>query len=270
MTDASGPQKVLFVGGAPRSGTSVTHALVCTAPACNAYHPEISFISPIFECYANGMAQWETHTRSFFQIPEHLKLHVRKLAQQSMFYLWRVLNHPKVLCVKDPLLTKNFPAVKAVMEWPCQFITVLRHPHDVIRSQQEVYQRSSVPMDEGTVFHLAEEYMGSYAHVDDPEMEGSLFHFRYEDLGTEWLVDQLRAFTGLGGIDPKQTWEDGAHKATEEEKADPFYSPKYHGPIDTTRRFEPLAPHFQAIVNRVCAPIMERCGYFPDGTVEKW
>ncbi len=270
MSETTGPRKVIFVGGAPRSGTSVTHALLCTAPGCNDYHCEISFVRPIYESYTVGMDQWESHTSHFFKVPEHLKLHVRKLVQQSMFYIWRVLKQPVIMCVKDPLLTQNFASVKAVTEWPTQFVTVLRHPHDVIRSQQEVYARSGIEMNASNVYRLAEEYMHSYAHLDDPEMEGSVFHFRYEDLGQDWLTDQLRSFTGMGGIDPLQLWDQGAHKATEAEKADPFYSPKYHGPIDTTRRLDPLSPEFRQIVNRICAPLMERCGYLPDGTVEVW
>jgi hypothetical protein len=270
MNTPTGPMKVIFVGGAPRSGTSVTHALLCTAPACNAYHPEISFVRPIFESYAVGMEHWEGHTSSFFQIPEHLRLHVQKLAQQSMGLVWRALKQPKVLCVKDPLLTRNFVAVKAVIGWPCQFVTVLRHPHDVIRSQQEVYARARVTMDAAEVYRLAHEYMQSYAHVDDPDLEGSVFHFRYEDLGNDWLTDQLRAFTGLGGIDPERIWDNGSYQPSERERADPFYSPKYHQKLDTTRRLDPLAPAFQEIVNGVCAPLMERCGYRPDGTVDPW
>ncbi|MFN7052045.1 MAG: hypothetical protein ACK4NH_08030, partial [Gemmobacter sp.] len=62
----------------------------------------------------------------------------------------------------------------------------------------------------------------------------------------------------------------GTHEPSELEKADPFYSPKYHGPIDTTRRLDPLTPEFQSIVNELCAPVMERCGYLPDGGVERW
>lgn len=270
MNTPNQPMKVIFVGGAPRSGTSVTHALLCTAPSCNDYHPEIGFVRPIFESYTVGMHHWEGHTSQFFKVPEHLKLHVRKLAMQSMHYMWRVLKQPKVMCVKDPLLTKNFVAVKTVMEWPCQFITVLRHPHDVIRSQQEVYAKSGVVMDEVEVYRLSEEYMLSYAHVDDPDMEGSVFHFRYEDLGNDWLTDQLRAFTGMGGIDPLLIWDQSAHEPSELEKADPFYSPKYHRPIDTSRRLDPLNPEFQRIVNSVCAPLMERCGYHFDGTMTAW
>lgn len=270
MDTTTGPMKVIFVGGAPRSGTSVTHALLCTAPASNEYYPEIGFVRPLFEAYSVGMEHWEAHTSQYFKIPEHLKLHIRKLAQQSMSLVWRVLKQPKVMCVKDPLLTKNFVAVKTVMEWPCQFVTVLRHPHDVLRSQQEVYTRSGVVMDEVEVYRLCEQYMLSYAHVDDPDMDGSVFHFRYEDLGQDWLTDQLRAFTGMGGIDPAAIWDQGAHDPSELEKADPFYSPKYHRPIDTTRRLDPLAPEFQLIANELCAPIMERCGYNPDGSVESW
>lgn len=270
MSETSGPRMAIFVGGAPRSGTSVTHALLCTAPAANAYHPEISFARPVFEAYSVGMEHWEAHSRHFFKVPDHLRLHVRNLAQQTMALIWRSQQRPVVLCVKDPLLTPHFPAVKAVMEWPCLFVTVLRHPHDVVRSQQEVYTRSNVEMTAVDVYQLASGYMRSYAHLDDPEMAGSLFHFRYEDLGTDWLVEQLRGFTGMGGIDPVHLWDKGAHQATEEEKADPFYSPKYHGPLDTTRRFEPLTPQFAQIVNELCGPLMERCGYHPDGSVEPW
>lgn len=270
MNTPTAPIKAIFVGGAPRSGTSVTHALLCTAPACNNYHPEVDFIRPIFESYSVGMENWSGHTSQFFEKPEHLKLHVRKLAMQSMSYMWRVLKQPKVMCVKDPLLTPNFPAVKAVMEWPSQFVTVLRHPHDVIRSQQEVYALSGVEMSEIDVHQLARQYMLSYAHVDDPEMANSVFHFRYEDLGHDWLTDQLRAFTGMGGIDPSQIWNNGAHEPSELEKADPFYSPKYHRGIDTSRRLDPLKAEFQAIVNSVCAPLMERCGYNSDGTMAVW
>ncbi|GEM_PF-1626223 len=270
MAEATAPMKVIFVGGAPRSGTTVTHALLCTAPACNQYHPEISFVRPIFQSYQTGLDLWESHTATFFQVPEHLRLHVQRLAQQSMSHVWRVLSKPRILCVKDPLLTCDFAAVKAVMEWPCQFVTVLRHPHDVIRSQQEVYARSGVPMDETTVHRLATEYVESYAHLNDPDLESSVFHFRYEDLEHDWLISQLRDFTGMGGIDPDQIWQKGSQTPSEAGKANPFFSPKYHRPIDTTRRLGPLPPKFQAVVNDICANVMQSCGYFPDGTLEKW
>jgi hypothetical protein len=33
---------------------------------------------------------------------------------------------------------------------------------------------------------------------------------------------------------------------------------------------DPLKKDFQTIVNSVCAPLMERCGYNSDGTIAVW
>lgn len=268
MTEPTGPKKTIFVGGAPRSGTTVTHALLCTAQAVNAYHPEISFVRPVFESYAVGMRNWESHTKHFFQVPEHLLHHVRKLTQESMRHVWRVLKKPTVLCVKDPLLTPLFPIVRQVSDGPTQFITVLRHPHDVIRSRQEVFTRAGHEMTPVDVEKVVEQYLASYAHLNNPAMAKCLFHFRYEDLGNEELTDQLRAFTGLGGINPEKIWSDRNPNEGLIAQADPFYSPKYLRPLDTTRRFEPLDTKFQEVVNHHCQAIMELNGYNRDGTVE--
>jgi len=51
-------QPMIFVGGAPRSGTTVTHALLCTSDRTNAFHPEISFVRPLFNAYSVGMQNW--------------------------------------------------------------------------------------------------------------------------------------------------------------------------------------------------------------------
>ena len=62
----AGPSKIVFVGGAPRSGTSVTHALICTSRSVSPYHREISFFRGIPLAYRNGRAAWREHTRHFF------------------------------------------------------------------------------------------------------------------------------------------------------------------------------------------------------------
>lgn len=49
-------QSIVFVGGAPRSGTTVTHALLCTSRRTNTYCPEISYVTPILTAYGQGMA----------------------------------------------------------------------------------------------------------------------------------------------------------------------------------------------------------------------
>jgi hypothetical protein len=261
-------QKVIFVGGAPRSGTSVTHALICTAQACNKYHPEISFVRPVLESYVIGMENWEAHTHAFFSIPDHLLLHVRSLLQTQMSYIAKVLGNPPVLCVKDPLLTPNFPALNAVLGWPVQFITVLRHPYAVVRSFQEVIERLGQTFTAAHAQLAAEEYVRSYAHLDDPSLDGMVFWLRYEDLTNPGTLEALRAFTGLPGIDPDAVWRREAHIPSPEQQADAWYSPKYHKPINTQNRLPPLDPENQAIVSAICAQTMQRFGYSTSGKTQ--
>jgi len=66
-------QPMIFVGGAPRSGTTVTHALLCTSDRTSPYHPEISFVRPLFNVHAVGMQNWAAHTSAFFKEPAHFK-----------------------------------------------------------------------------------------------------------------------------------------------------------------------------------------------------
>lgn len=262
------PNKVIFVGGAPRSGTSLTHALLCTAQAVNRYHPEISYVRPVLESYAVGMEKWQAHTSGFFREPEHFKLHIRKLITIQLTYIARVLTYPRVLCVKDPLLTPYFPMMREVLGWPSQYVTVLRHPHNVIRSLQEVVEREGNEFDDELINFAVNDYLNSYVHIDDPALEGVLMCLRYEDLNEPETIEALRDFTNLPGIDPANIWKDDNHQPTAEEQADPWYSPKYHSAIDTTSRLSPLAPHIREVVNEVCGPMMEEYGYLPDGSYE--
>ena len=73
---SANPQRpVIFVGGAPRSGTTVTHALLCTSDKANSYCPEISFVRPIVNGYAVGMQNWAIHTTAFFKNRDEFRVH---------------------------------------------------------------------------------------------------------------------------------------------------------------------------------------------------
>lgn len=264
----SPPSKVIFVGGAPRSGTSVTQALICTATAVNSYHPEISFVRPILESYVVGIEKFSVHTRRFFREPEHFKLHARKTINMQLMHISAVLQFPSVLCVKDPMLTPLFPAMREVLGWPSQYVTVLRHPHHVIRSLQEVVERGGDEFDEELIQFAAQDYLNTYEHIEDPSLEDALMCLRYEDLEAEETIEALRDFTGLPGIDPDNIWKDIPYRVTAQDQTDPWYSPKFYEGLDTNLRLSPLAPHICEIVNDVCGGIMEDYGYLPDGRCE--
>lgn len=253
------PKRVIFIGGAPRSGTTVTHELVCTSSHTNRYHPEISFVLPLINSYTRGINNWPNHTSAFFAEKEHFRIHVGNHVRASLAHVAKVLGNPEILSVKDPLMTPSFPTVRELLGDDARFITVMRHPYDVVRSLQEVTQKS------GKVFNKAEAQAGArqfrhtYAHLDDPKLAGALFCFRYEDILEEATLDGLRKFTGMEDIDPSKV---GAASApAKKDDSNPWFSPKYHAPIDTKSRLSPLAPAYRQVVREICAPLMERFGY---------
>lgn len=261
LANFEGPIHV--VGGAPRSGTTVTHALICTSKRVNNYHPEISYVRPIVEAYPLGLGNWQNHTRAFFLEKEHFRLHMRNVVNVAFSQIHRSLGTPEILCVKDPLLTPEFPALRDILRERVRFITVIRHPHDVVRSRQEVARKAGKAFTDNVVRAISREYTLAYRHTDDPAFGNQLYVFRYEDLLANETLTGLRAFTGCDDISPDNIW--GARQLQEQDQdssvVTPWGSPKYRRPIDLTSRLTPLDASYRSIVNDTCGALMERFAY---------
>jgi hypothetical protein len=262
MTDI--PQKIFFVGGAPRSGTTVTHALLCSSKKTNPYHPEISYITPIFKAYMTGLNNWDGHTFAFFKEKEHFRLHMAKLLSESFAHISNVFGNPEILCVKDPLLTPYFPRVVDIFRRRARLVTVIRHPYAVVRSRQEVARKAGRGFGPEAAAAVCREYNLSYQHLDNPALKEVLMHFRYEDILNEDVLKSLRDFTGCPDISPDNVW---GEKKPEPEKLDstsakdPWFSPKYHKPINIDNRLGDLDMAMKKLTDNHCGVLMERFGY---------
>jgi len=252
-------QPMIFVGGAPRSGTTVTHALLCTSDRTSPYHPEISFVRPLFSAYSEGMQNWN-HTNSFFKEPSHFDVHMRFIVLHSLNHIAKVQGNPEILCVKDPLLTPLFPWVHQLLGDQSRFVTVVRNPYDVVRSRQEVVEKTGRAFTIQDAASVANEYMRSYAHLDDKALQAVLFVLKYEDLIEPAVIAGLREFTGCDDISPDKVWAEQP-QTNEAAAKDPWFSPKYRRPINTENRLDPLGNEFRAVVDRICGPMMARFGY---------
>ena len=256
---------VIFVGGAPRSGTTVTHALLCSSDKANKYCPEISFVRPLFNAYAVGIQNWRNHTQAFFKSPQNFKLHMRNQVLRSLHHIGLQTSktpgtQPAVLVVKDPLLTPMFYWVHQLMGPHAKFVTVVRDPFNVTRSRQEVIEKMGRAFTGQDAHNTAAEYMQSYAHLEVPELQPSVFAFRYEDLTNPDVTARIADFTGLPDIAADKVWNEG-REVKDAADANPWFSPKYHQPINTESRFEPLAEEFRGPVREVCAKLIDRFGY---------
>lgn len=255
-----------MVGGAPRSGTTLTHALLCTSSRTNAYHPEAHFLRPLFAAYRGGMEGWSGTTRTFFLDQATYRQHMNTILNLSLEQIASVLKDPEILCVKNPDITPLFHWVNDLLGEQARFVTVVRHPHDVLRSHQEVLVNKGAGFSDADAVRLSNNYMSCYAHLGDPALQGKFFSFRYEDLNLGSVQDDLRKFTGFDDMDASQIWNESRASSETRDVArevaeNPWFSPKYHGEIDLSPRLSPLTERFRNIANSICAPIMEKFDY---------
>jgi len=251
------PEQVIFVGGAPRSGTTLAHALICSAPDVSNYHAEISFYQGLMVTLDYGLQNWSIHTEDYF--PDQAA-YVDMIGELSTTILNRVaanLGNPRILCVKDPMLTPRFP-VLAQMHPDAKFVTVTRHPDDVVRSRQAVHENLHGPdsFTIGDVQRVAQEYVQFYAAVLAGEFGDRHFMVRYDDLGDPAIQQQLAQFCGVEAFDMSQLWKGQKIRAGE-----PANSPKLGGAIDTSSRLGGLPADWSELTGAMCASMMRQLGY---------
>jgi len=254
-----GPQKLVFVGGAPRSGTTVTHALLCTVPGAGPHHPEISFFRGFMQAYRNGKTAWKGHTSAYFRDPSDFRALIRETADLALGQVWRTLGEPAILCAKDPHLTPFFPDLRELYPTEACFVTVARDPRAVVRSRQAVHEKSGAPrpFGPGDVAAVCREYVGYYRAVLQADFGGSHALIRYEDLDRPDVHTRLAELLGVGSLDTNRLWS-GSRPRPER---DVWGTPKHLGPLDLEPRLEPLEPSWAGIVADHCGPLMARLGY---------
>lgn len=252
-----GLQKIVFVGGAPRSGTTVTHALISTSTRVSDYCPEISFFRGIPQSFRAGRAAWNQHTKAFFPDHEAFRLLMRRTADVSIAHLWQSTGKAEILCLKDPLLTPFFRELHVLYPTEANFVVVIRHPYDVVRSREEVHARSTDrPFGAAEAAAVAREYVNFYQQILAAGFSGHLFMFRYEDLNTDRIRQGLSQFVGVDDLNSRPMW--GAVAFPDD---DPWGSPKYSQMVDLEPRLSPLRPALAEQVKAICSPLMTRFGY---------
>jgi hypothetical protein len=253
---------VIFVGGAPRSGTTVVHAIICTSPKVNGYVAESSFLTYYFRALVSGLRQFDNHTRSFFAYRAHFEKFARGIIRHALDRVATNVGSPEILCLKDPLMTPIFPML-APLYPGFKLVVSVRHPLDVYRSRRAVLQKEKpdTPIGVDDARTVAEEYVRSYAYKEAPNL-----HFvKYEDLGDQSTVQALGGFLSLDDFDLSKMWErpGGAKVEPSADSANPWHSPLYGTAISQSTRHKDVEidPAEEATVLRITRPLMKRFGY---------
>lgn len=198
-------QRVLMIGGAMRSGTTVIHRALCTAVNSNPYVSESWFLRDLLAMYGFRLARFEIMGADQFRSRDD---YVSLIADDVERYLRLVSarhSDPEVLILKHPELIRYF-AELARLSPRMLFLAIVRDPRDVVASMKAVRARNERDRSPGplagmrSLESLCHFYASHYAGILDSadSLEGRLRIIRYEDAmrRPEEVIAAVGAFCG--------------------------------------------------------------------------
>ncbi|MEA3065717.1 MAG: hypothetical protein QOJ27_2169 [Sphingomonadales bacterium] len=280
---APAAQRVMMIGGAMRSGTTVIHRALCTAGNSNPFISESWFLRDLLAMYRFRLARFEAMGEDQFG---PAAAYGRMLAEDVEDYVRAVsARHggPEILILKHPELIRNF-ADLAGLAPAMLFLAVVRDPRDVVASMKRVrdsHARDGIPgplAGARTIAGLCDYYGSHYGPLLDaaPALGARLKMVRYEDFmrSPADAVAEIGAYCGARYEMQKVAdfRPDHAASATFDKKAradDPFsrafWSDLYTKPLSGERigRFaESLSPPEIREIEARLAFVGRRFGYW--------
>ena len=280
---AAAGQRILLIGGAMRSGTTIIHRALCTAENCNPHLSESWLIRDIVTLYKNRVARFESMGADQFGSI----INFRELIRINVQYYIRLVSarydDPEVLILKHPELSRYFVELAGLFPG-MQFLAVVRDPRDVIASMKEVQAQNARDGYEGPFsvfqnlqqlcfyYHLHYERLLAVDNADPNRMR----FLRYEDAMREpqTMIADVGAMCGLRYEPEKIASFDESRTASgtfdkKNRKADPlrrgFWSDLYTKDITEERigRYKSILTDDEIKeVEKLLAMIGNRFGYW--------
>ncbi|VXD24051.1 hypothetical protein PL8927_790149 [Planktothrix serta PCC 8927] len=241
-----------FIGGCPRSGTTLVQSILCSDPATNPLIGEVGYLYHLVEAYHSAKLDFESQGRYFFNDFIDLKQFSTSLVQSFLNQLQKHYTDATDLVLKHPVLSRFFPDVYELLEENVKFIVVIRDPRDTISSLIQVGERMK---QQGNKRHLTSlftqrnmaEYLKFYQSIYAPawnfksdDFQSKTCYIKYEYLVCDpnSALQDLRNFTGLNltPSDVEKVWKRNLVEHSQlQDAAQPFYSDLYGQPISQTR-----------------------------------
>lgn len=246
---------LIFVGGAPRTGTTLLQALICTSPRTNKYIAECSYLTAFMEPYRRALNAWGMHTHDYFDNVEDMCSFHGDIIRNVLSGFRRSLARPEVLVLKDPCLTASFYALAYLLP-EAKFAVMIRDPRDAILSRLEVMERSTgaKPGLPEIEFACAEfnaayaELVKTWRHFGD-----RLILTPYNSLVAGGEFDRLAAF-GLDDLVPEQLTQSTWINARQE--GNPWNTDLYGGSVSSAS----VGRHETLLDPQTAEIILDRCG----------
>ncbi|MFI0396779.1 sulfotransferase [Paracoccus jiaweipingae] len=253
MTVPTGPKRSLFVIGVPRSGTSVLHALICTASATSPYTGEASYLRMMLGVYPRALGLFDMHTRYVFDTRDTLQHFHADIMRQVENAYWIAVGRPDILVLKDPMMTLLAPVLREIMP-KTQMVLMLRHPADVIASRLLVQDRLGVPRDPQ---RLIAEHNDMLGVVLDQWEAVKPTVLTYPMLSAPKL-SEIKKRLGIADISSEKLWKKAVKKYPEDGQS-AWMTPLYGAaPVLNKKGRDSLPQDLRQEIDRACLPLCLR------------
>ncbi|MBO6807602.1 sulfotransferase [Thalassospira sp.] len=250
--------ELMFVTGHPRSGTTITHALVCSSEEVNDYVPESSYLTGLVNNFITGFNN-DAHNVDFFGGKQAFVDYAGKQIRNFVNDCWIGFGAPKTLALKDPLMMAGLDAFKGIFPF-AKFVITLRDPYEVVSSFCKVRQRQGAVVDaamtEGLARNAALDYERAARFKAANSNQVLLFH--YDSLFDGSYLKKLSAFSPNIVCNPDKVWE--SNFVSKKQKKDSAWHTEKYGekPENITRNEPELNDAQRSIVKRVTVPSYEK------------
>jgi hypothetical protein len=276
MADAT--VKLVLIGGAQRSGTTLLQTLV--ANALNApILPEAHILCDVLASYRRAK-EAPNKTRFFYTSERDLLDFYRSCADRHLADLAETSGGGPVAVLKDPNFVQFDVEAAAVFPEAIR-IAALRDPRDIAASFLRIGQRERQDAEAGKyrrrdIQFIGKKISGSYAELIDEPGQLSPHLVRYEELATR-PRETLQALARRAGLELSLDRIDSPEWLEAEARHDAPWISELEGrkptPASVGTYKSVMRPREVALIEEICAPYMAWAGYersSPRSTRAEW
>jgi hypothetical protein len=196
----------VFVGGAPRSGTTLLHALICTGQRVNDFVAECTYLTNLMTTHRDSVALFDVHGKYYFNDIDDLDRFHAGIVEKFVRRTWERLGRPEILSLKSPILTYYFHDL-AKMIPSAKFVISVRNSRDAVLSRVEVERRRNNTVTEQDVFNACAEYNAIYTNILDHKdaFSDRILYVAYSRL-VRGNVEHDRISAFVDQVNPQEIW----------------------------------------------------------------
>jgi hypothetical protein len=259
-----------FIGGFPRTGTTLTAGVIHSDPDVNPMMAEIVYVHHLLQAYTTVQRGWANNKVGMFD--DKLELETVHTAVLQVFFdhLMNKYNVKK-LVMKSPFLTAFFPVLA---DWfpESQYIVCVRDPRDVMGSLKRVQrQHFRSNLNEHDLHPFLEQSLQEFCWaynkgvmdcvLGGKDFPGRIHVVKYEDL----VIDPTGYCRALGELlDLDLSTAEEVWRQAKMTPSTPFYSKGWGKKITTDnigKYKTQLTREEVEVVETMCEPIMEVFNY---------